>query len=49
MGDNKSSDKGYIYIRNNFAYEFDNVFKLGKTSKIHKRDEQYKTVPNIDW
>ena len=50
MGDNKlssdnklSTDKGYIYIRNNFAYEFDNVYKLGKTSKIYKRDEQYKT------
>jgi superfamily II DNA or RNA helicase len=34
---------GYIYIRNHLSYDIYNVCKVGKTSNIPERDEQYAT------
>lgn len=34
---------GYIYIRNHFSYNIDNVYKLGKTINIPERDTLYAT------
>lgn len=34
---------GYIYVRNNSSYEKDNVRKLGKTTNLAERDNQYVT------